>query len=442
MKKIDNIQEKMFFICLILGCFFLYSIWALLIPFGEGPDETMRYQIPEFIYKYGYLPHGGDERIREQTWGISYGFTPILSYIFSAFFMKLTSLFSDSFDALLLSARFTSVLASTGTVFICTKIGKKLFDGPFRYVFVISIALLPQFAFISGYTNNDAFGIFTVSLVLYALLCTDERQWDFKSCIFLGISIGLCMLSYYNCYGIIVAAFFYAIVTVCTNKDIDNKFKFIFVRISWVAIAAFVVAGWWFIRNAIIYDGDFLGLNTSKAYSEKYAIEMYKPSNRLTPNNLHISLNEMFFGKKWLEYTSKSFIGVFGPMRIYMEKWNYRLIYIVAIVGALGSFIPKWITGADKKKVNIILIIACWLMCFITVSLSIYYSYFSDFQPQGRYCLPMLITLNIIIIYGWDSLTKRYYSFFRNLIAFLIILTYAGVLLYATYDVMIPIYAK
>ena len=39
----------------------------------------------------------------------------------------------------------------------------------------------------------------------------------------------------------------------------------------------FLVAGWWFIRSGILYDGDFLGMKTSSIYAEKYAIDELKP---------------------------------------------------------------------------------------------------------------------------------------------------------------------
>ena len=33
-----------------------------------------------------------------------------------------------------------------------------------------------------------------------------------------------------------------------------------------IAIVAILLAGWWFIRSAILYDGDFLGLRTTDKY--------------------------------------------------------------------------------------------------------------------------------------------------------------------------------
>lgn len=438
--KLDD--EKIFYIFLLGGCFLLYLIWAMVIPFNHGPDEHMRYQIPEFIYKYGYLPHGGDERIREATWGISYGFTPIFSYIISALFMKITSVFTTSEGALLLAARMVSVICSTGTVYFCIKISNKLFKGIFRLVFVISVALLPQFIFISAYVNNDAFGIFTVAWIIYAVITAEEKNWDFRSCAFLGIGMGLCAISYYNCYGIMVAAFLYAIVSVLSNKQIENKFKFIIVRILWVLLFVVLVAGWWFIRNAIIYDGDFLGLNTSSKYAEMYAVEAYKPSNRQTAYQIGMSFKEMMIDNEWLKISTYSFVGHFDAMSLPLEQWCYSMIFTLMVIGLVGCIIPGRIIKNNSSKCDFKLWMSMLLMCIITICISIWYSYFNDWQPQGRYCLPMVVSFCILLTDGWSKLFNRSNKIIRNAVAIIIILGYCIVSTFSSYYVIIPRYVS
>ena len=55
----------------------------------------------------------------------------------------------------------------------------------------------------------------------------------------------------------------------------------------------FLLCGWWFIRCAILYDGDFLGLSTPAKYGEKYAQEEYKPSVKKSVKEQGKSLVEM-----------------------------------------------------------------------------------------------------------------------------------------------------
>ena len=433
-------KEKCFWACVLCGCFFLYLMWAVIIPYDHAPDEYMRYDIPEYIFKYGRLPHGGAEEIRNPIWGFSYGFTPITSYIIGAFFMWITSIFNASDFALLIAARLVSVLFSVGTVFLCIKISNRIFKSVFKYAFVISVAILPQFVFISSYVNNDAFGLFTVAWIIYAMIYANDNKWNLKSCIFLGVGIGLCLISYYNCYGIIIAAFIFAILSVIYDESIEHKFKFAMTRIIWILITVLLVSGWWFIRNAILYDGDFLGLSTSRKYGEKYAWDMYKPSNRVTPYNSGLSMKEMLIDKKWIELTAKSFIGYFDYMSLPVKDWCYNIMYVVAAACIVGNLIPGRLCGIAKDKTFSFVKLAMVIMCIITIGLSVGYSYFSDFEPQGRYLLPMLISFNLLIINGWERIFNRCNHKIKGLGAAIIIGIYCVVCIYSTSYILIPRY--
>lgn len=91
-KKIN--VEKILKIIIILLSFFVYFVWSFSQPFGEAPDETMKYDICKYIVQNNSLPQGGDETVRNPLWGISYAFMPILAYIVSAIFMKITMIFT------------------------------------------------------------------------------------------------------------------------------------------------------------------------------------------------------------------------------------------------------------------------------------------------------------------------------------------------------------
>ena len=59
---------------------------------------------------------------------------------------------------------------------------------------------------------------------------------------------------------------------------------------------AFLVGGWFFIRNAVIHDGDILGRETIAEQGELYAEDEYKPSLSMKPlPNLDYHLQKPFF---------------------------------------------------------------------------------------------------------------------------------------------------
>lgn len=438
MDKKGNNKLNSIDIYIIIACFIIYLTWAIIIPYNHAPDEYMRYKIPEFIYKYGYLPHGSDARIRDATWGFSYAFTPIFSYIVSALFMKITSFFTTSVNALLLSARMVSVLASTGTAYFSIKISKKLFDGVFRYVFVIATVILPEFVFVSAYVNNDAFGIFTVAWIVYGLILSEENEWNIKSCIFLGCGVGLCALSYFNCYGIILVALFYGVVSVVKNKNIEDKFGFLLSRFACVLIVALIVAGWWFIRNAIIYNGDFLGLRASSECAEMYAAKGFKPSQRVTLSSMNISLRSflaVYYG--WTLSTYESFIGKFDYMSLSLPMCFYYIFLVIIFISLIGLFMME---KRKKNKENGLLSVSMIFMCVITVFISVWYSYFNDFQAQGRYLLPMLIPINILLVTGWSGFFEKKDDKAKLIMAFIIVVIYVATVIESTMGVIVPAY--
>ena len=115
-------EERFQVLVLVLAAFLLLTAWAFMQPLGAGPDEKMRYMVAQYLHKHpGKLPLGDDPAIRDATWGISYAYYPILSYMVSAVFMGIVGLFHASADGLLHAARMADVLFVTGSVYFVVK---------------------------------------------------------------------------------------------------------------------------------------------------------------------------------------------------------------------------------------------------------------------------------------------------------------------------------
>lgn len=401
---------------LFIIAFFTFSLfWSLIQPLNSSPDELMRYQIPDFIFKNGYLPHGGDESIRNAIWGTSYGFTPILSYIISAFFMKITSYFSSNAFALLMSARLVSIICSTLTVFISIKIAHKLFDNYYRWLFIIFVGSLPQFIFISSYVNTDALAIFSTALIVYSWILGLESNWDKRSCLLLAISISICALSYYNAYGFILnSILLFTISTLFMYKDKlsikELNYKTFLKKAIFISVIVLSLILWWYIRNYILYNGDILGLKTCNEYGELYADNQHKPSLILTPERQGFSIIQMLINMGWIKITYISFIGVFGYMDIPIYIWMYILYTLIFAIGFIGIIIIfktlffRSKTNDKKLIFNIFMVISL----IIPNILNMYYSYTSDFEPQGRYSLPMLIPFIYFLTLGIEGFINKF----------------------------------
>lgn len=438
MKNIS--REKIREIVFLAGVFLFIFLWAVTAPFDASPDESMRFQITEYIMKYGNLPDGRDPLIRNANWGISYAFNPITTYIIGAVFGKIAGWFTDSFSAMIVAIRMVNVIFGTLTAFLTLKIGKRLFDTEAaRFFFAALVCFLPGSVFIHSYINMDSIAVFSTAWILYVWVRAAKESWSGKLCVQLAAALAVCALSYYNAYGYLLcsALFFVGMMMKCQEKqwDYSQMLKKGFLILGIVVL----LAGWWFIRNAMLYDGDILGMRTSSEFSERYAIESLKPSNRQTPQEQGMSLWDMMlwvpgaWEHNWLITVAVSFIGTFGHMDIFMPYTWSKVYLAVLFLGIFGTVLcwktyfgmfrqkvskekVKDAEGTDiiityrkekrwdtKKWLHICMLAAAVIPCILLL----YYAYASDFQAQGRYLMPSLIPLMYFVALGYDGWVKR-----------------------------------
>lgn len=321
---------------LIFGFFCICFGTSIFLKTEHAPDEAMRMLIPEYIVSHHALPNGMEEAVRHPLWGFSYALYPYLTALISAVFMGIAALFNGSAAVLLTAARLTSVLSGTGTLIVVFLIGEELFKRRESALLGgIFVGFLPQFVFLSCYVNNDSFAVFTVALIIYFWIRGMKSAFCKKDCIGLGAGCGLCALSYYNAYAYLLCSIllFFALMI-----HFRKPAKEIFVKALAVFAIAFLIGGWFFIRNAVIHDGDLLGMRTSNESAALYAADEYKPENRQTPASEGWSFQQTYLQtpegrtSNWLFSTVSSFIGSFSYMTVHLPMVLY-LLY-----GALMAF--------------------------------------------------------------------------------------------------------
>lgn len=435
-----------------MGILLFYLAWIL--PFNEAPDEQMRYLIPTYIFKHGTLPSGWDEEVRNSLWGISYAFHPILPYIFGGYLMKVVGLFGGSEHALLMAARSINVLLGMGFYWYVVKIARELFQRRlFRIYFIALLALLPQLLYLFVYVNTDGIALFSTAMIVYGWLEGLKRRWDRKSCTTLAVGVSVCALSYFNAYGFAlfsIILFIGSLILFNGKKGAKLCTQIILKRGLYITAIVFLLCGWWFIRCAILYDGDFLGLNAPAKCGELYAQEEYKPSVKKSLQEQGVSLEEMLKpesegGMEWVRTTYRSTIGYFGylkyPLGIDIYSIHKRLLLlgalgcICSLLFSAGTVLKRIRTGdgrsAEKKEKDrcfLLLQISLGCCIIIPVLLSLVYSYTDDFQPQGRYIMPLILPLMYFAAAG----TQRVVTLlFRKWVVYLVMIA----LFYAVFHV-------
>lgn len=402
-------------------CYFgLYIVIALSLlirqPFGSPPDENNRYLVPQYIAEHGTLPNGYDEEIRISGYGFSYAFQPILPYIFQGYAMRLVKLFTESEDALLYTARSVNFLFGLVMAVFVMLLGRKWFeDRRFAWLFAFLVTFLPQAIFMHTYVNTDSCCMMSTAIMLYGLTCGLKDGFRWSSSIMMVVGIILCAMSYYNAYGYILSCMLLFAAFYLTRAD--GKLSFDWKPfLKWgcfISVLVLIGISWWFIRSAILYDGDFLGLQARENCAVLYAVPEQHPDTRPTWQNQGYSVLDMLRETTFLELSRMSFIGIFGAMSIPVSIWTYRFYRVLLFGGAILSIvIPlkkcKGVTELLSRRKGLEMffhlnLVFCMLMPLI---LSIQYSYTTDYQPQGRYLLPSLVPLGYYSVRGLEKLFR------------------------------------
>lgn len=433
--------------------FFLWIVWAWILPFNEGPDEYMRSRIVEYIVEYGKLPTGYQQEIMDYSWGFTYGFRPILPQILEALFVRIGMLFTTDTFSLIFAGRLSSVFCGLVFAGYVRAIAKKLFScGRMQWLFTLLTVCLPQASFLFTYLNCDSMALMASAMILWYLIKGMEDGFSVPTCLKLSFSFAVCILSYYNAYGfLITGALVYLGYYLESSRQGEKRWKEFWSKGFLILGIVFILAGWWFVRNYFLYDGDILGLRTQDTYAEQYAMDILKPSNRQTYQNQGRSILYMLFCSDFISSVAKSFIGVLGPLWYALRWWmytGYGLIFGAGIVGLVAETAGKLRSG--RKAVNWKKLF--WHLGLVTAILvpnllNIWYSYATDYQPQGRYSMPMLIPFMYYITRGLSFLLtwigKRTGELMRKILSagtVLVCIWIAGCALFCVVKIMWPAY--
>lgn len=463
MKKLTkDVYMEVLFFAFVLG---IWLLWAFILPLNEGPDENMRLQIAQFILKYGKLPTGDQKEIMDYTWGFTYAFRPILPQMLEALFMRIAMVFTRDAFALLFSARLVSVLSGAVFFWYVKALGDMLFERKsLRWVFLLLNVCLPQSSFLFTYLNCDSMALTASAMILYYLLKGMRNGFSVPACVWLGVSLSICVLSYYNAYGFLITAVLifsgYYLERIRKGDACKGEFLRKGLLVSGIVL---VLAGWWFVRNYMLYDGDFLGLRTQEECAQRYAMDIFKPSGRRNGVNMGISLADMLFRSDWALLVFKSFVGILAPLTKAHRAWifaGYGLLFLAGGTGILRECIQALgrrygrknrgnaRNGREAFDASRLMFHAGLVTAVLLPNImNIWYSYSNDYQPQGRYSMPMLVPFMYYVARGIGYWGQRLADGWRSMgrpavkiSGCLVCLWMAAALGYCTVRIMWPAY--
>jgi hypothetical protein len=388
----------------ILFLLFVFAVEAVLAAneaFGMMPDEFSHFEVVYYIYRHGIIPTGYEPQIQVPYWGASYAFQPVLAYMIQGWLMRFIDLFTDNIYILALSARLVDCIFGVIMAWFVRQISRLLWDGKsMQWLFTFMVVLLPENLYIHSYINTDSMAAMSVAIIIYAMLKGEEDDYSRRTMVLLSAGISICLLSYYNAYGAVLTAFICFVVHFLSAK----RYRAMWGKAGFVALLVAIMAGWWFIRSGILYNGDILGLHARSLATLTQAEAAYNPLTKKTFANTGRSVMDLL-RSEYHTYVYHSFICTMGAMDLPTKLVFYQIDKVLLALAAVLCIVPVkssvvfWKDGRQKRTIELLFA----MDMIITASLHLLYSYAYDYQPQGRYLLPMLIPLMYFMTVGADK---------------------------------------
>jgi len=350
----------------------LGSVYSVVTPVMEASDELWHYPMVQYIADHGSLPVQDPERVG--PWRQEGSQPPLYYFLGAALtaWIDTSDLFQvrtpnphadngiiteDGNTNLIVHGpadrfpwqgatlaihliRFVSVCMGAGTVYFTYCLALELW--PERVGMALAAAAItaftPMFCFISGSVNNDNLTMLLCAAGIWMLVrwvkrhggdepLSRSRWW--RDAIVLGTVLGLGVLTKSSAMGLL------PLTALAVGYVSWRRRSWWYLGSGGGVMAGLVaaIAGWWFVRNAILYDGDWMGI-------ERFIVIL---GYRDPPATLR-----QLWGER--QGFMMAYWGLFGGVNVPMAGWIYTALNGALLAAAAGLVIGGARGIANRKS--------------------------------------------------------------------------------------------
>jgi 4-amino-4-deoxy-L-arabinose transferase-like glycosyltransferase len=376
-------------------------LWALITPAGRAPDEWAHFDYILHLTIHRTLPIYGQTRSSIDAANFSKeAMQPPLYYLLAA---PLQVALGKTESWQIIGLRIYSILLGAITVAISYIFGRKLV--PEQPAFALGVASLvafnPMFTFIcASITNDNLINLIFAALALLFLTGLQQPSVSKSWLLSLGAMLGFGLLTKSS----IIIGVFCSGLLLCMlawNRR-GRRLKSLLTYGGWVGGTAMVIGGWWLVRNWSLY-GDPSAIFIVHTRTDVYPAWSYDQIGSMwemltNPREVSTSLWEGIIHGFW---------GVFDFYTLWISRQWYIVLDILLVGGGLGATL--WVLRAWQRhepiiqqRLKIASISASMIMLLLWSIISRCYQI--DYQPQGRYLLPVVLPIATLIVAGWEQL--------------------------------------
>ncbi len=238
--------------------------------------------------------------------------------------------------------------------------------------------LHPHFLFISGVINNDAAASCLCTWVLWLCVRLAQVRVRRRETMALGVLLGLALLSKVSALALLPLL----ALALGLAWWHDRDWRALSGRAVMVSVLALAVAGWWYVRNWVLY-GDPLGWSI---WLQDIGVQ------RITPDELLHQFGDVF-ASFWEPYEGLFPDGVL---------WTLGAMLAVAAVGwvVLGLQVAR-LRAPLCPNPNGLLLAGTWLV-LLFASLIRYMT--TTPSAEGRLLFPAIASFALLLVVGWDTI--------------------------------------
>lgn len=295
--------------------------------------------------------------------------------------------------------RWISLVLGTLTVFFTYLLARFAFpdDAWSRFLATALVATIPQFTFISASLSNDNMITVVSAATLVSLAVLGGRTakkrilwWEWLG---LGLLLGLGALSKLQGLGLLPLAAYTFTLYARRQKAWGTSIQGAF----WVGGVVLIVAGWWYIRNVLLYGDPFGTINLLSVTGERV--------EPLTLSGLYGELRGL----------QMSFWGIFGWFSILLPSWTYTIFELLTVLALSGAVIvlmgslraSRGSKAPGEQIVNAVGI--SWVWALLSLLLLAYWISVAQ-GSQGRLLFPAISALAVVAAAGlgfWAGFLPR-----------------------------------
>jgi 4-amino-4-deoxy-L-arabinose transferase-like glycosyltransferase len=309
--------------------------------------------------------------------------------------------------------RWMTVLIGAGVICLTYFIGREIFpDQPALAAGAAAlVAFNPQFIYLSGAINNDIAAALAGTAVLWACVRLVRRGPSRRADATVGVLYGLALLTKFNLLALLALIELAYLLTVWRTRRIR-----VFLRGNLIVLGlAALIAGWWFVRNQVLY-GDPAGLSI---------------------------LNELWEGRPFSEglwaipqglpYLWSSLWGRFGYGQLPLPGAVYQGLFWFCAAALAGLLVAR------RRDMSLAVVALLAANVLIFTAWVIYYIAIQPAGAMGRFLFPALPAFALLVVWGLSRFFPGRWDWLAGAV---VAVGMAAVAVYALVGVLAPAFAR